>query len=565
MDQEKRVMLAVALSLGILLVLGPLLFPPRPTGKTPLPAQAGPRAAAPPPTTKPAPSPSTPVALPVVAGAKAQEIVVESDLYRVTFSTEGAVVKSWVLKEYTDAKEDPLDVVNGPACGVLGYPLSTSLADQELAKKLNTAVYLPTPSGTSLQAPAKIEFVYSDGKVQARKRFTFGATYETRVEVSVFDGQNFLPVEIAWPGGVGDHSLPPATVDASSQAIYGTRIDLTTLAQRKVKEDNLVPGPLEIAGLEDKYFAGIFLPSSPDQAFRIGRRAWTPPNWAGKEGDKPQALFAALGSAQPKPLAFRLFVAPKKTDVLRAVNPPLDLLVDFGFFKWFAKPLFLALLYIHDHWVRNYGWAIVALTVLINLLMFPLKLKQIKSAQEMQRVAPLVKDIQEKYKHLKFNDPRKQRMNEEMMKLYKEHGINPLGGCLPMALQMPFLYAFYRVLDLPIELRHAPWIWWIKDLSTPDQFHPLGIPLPILPTLMVVSMFILQRMTPAATADPAQQRMMMIMPIVFGIMFFRLPSGLVLYFLVANLVGIAQQAIINRVGLRSQQPGVAPRVVAVKE
>jgi YidC/Oxa1 family membrane protein insertase len=272
-----------------------------------------------------------------------------------------------------------------------------------------------------------------------------------------------------------------------------------------------------------------------------------------------------LGSAQPKPLAFRLFVASKATDALRSANPPLETLVDFGFFKWFAKPLFLALVYIHDHWVQNYGWAIVVLTILINLLMFPLKLKSIKSAQEMQRIAPLVKDIQEKYKQYKFNDPRKQRMNQEIMKLYQEHHINPLGGCLPMALQMPFLYAFYRVLDVPIELRHARWIWWIKDLSAPDRFHPWGIPLPILPTLMVISMFILQRMTPIATADPAQKRMMVLMPIIFGIMFFKLASGLVLYFLVANLVGIAQQEIINKMIPQPQPPGASPKVVAAKD
>jgi len=567
MDQEKRVMIAVGLSLVILLVLGPLLFPTRPASKAPVSAPGQVRPGAPSAVAKPAPStpPSTPAPIPVTAGAKAQEIVVESGLYRVTFSTQGAVIKSWVLKVHTNTVEEELDVISRPACEALGYPMSISLADQELAKKLNAAVYVATPSGPSLQAPAKIEFVYSDGKVQAKKQFAFGPTHEVHVEASVFDGQDFLPVEISWPGGFGDHSLPQAMIDATSQAVYGRPDDLSTVAQRKATEDKLILGPLEIAGLEDKYFAGIFLPGSADQTFRFGRRIWTPPDWAGKESDRPQPLFAALGSPQPKPLAFRLFVAPKKRDALRAVNPPLDGLVNFGFFKWFAEPLFLGLLYIHDHWVRNYGWAIIVLTILINLLMFPLKLKQIKSAQEMQRIAPLLKDIQEKYKHLKFNDPRKQRMNEEMMKLYREHNINPLGGCLPMALQLPFLYGFYRVLDLPIELRHAPWIWWIKDLSAPDKFHPLGIPVPILPTLMVISMFIAQRMTPMPTTDPAQQRMMMIMPIVFGIMFYNLASGLVLYFLVANLVGIGQQLLINKLVPRTPQPGLAPKVVAVKE
>jgi YidC/Oxa1 family membrane protein insertase len=232
-------------------------------------------------------------------------------------------------------------------------------------------------------------------------------------------------------------------------------------------------------------------------------------------------------------------VGPKDLDVLRAVNPPLDHVVDFGWFSFVAKPLFLAMRYLHDHWTHNYGWAIVLLTLLINLAMFPLKLKSIRSAQEMQKIAPIVKGIQDKYKDYKFNDPRKQRMNQEVMKLYQEHGINPLGGCLPMALQLPFLYGFYKVLDLSIELRHAPWFAWIKDLSARDQLY-------ILPVLMIVTMFVLQKMTPVASADPAQQRMMMIMPLVFGIMFFKFASGLVLYWLTSNVVGIAQQVFINR-------------------
>jgi YidC/Oxa1 family membrane protein insertase len=172
----------------------------------------------------------------------------------------------------------------------------------------------------------------------------------------------------------------------------------------------------------------------------------------------------------------------------------------------------------------------------------------------MQRIAPIVKGIQDKYKQYKLNDPRKQRMNQEVMKVYQEHNINPLGGCLPMVVQLPFLYGFYRVLDLSIELRHAPWILWVRDLSSPDSYHLFGFPLSILPTVMIITMFILQRMTPVATVDPAQQRMMMVMPLIFGIMFYNFASGLVLYWLTGNIVGIAQQAFINRM-TPPAQPG----------
>jgi YidC/Oxa1 family membrane protein insertase len=395
--------------------------------------------------------------------------------------------------------------------------------------------------------------------VQVRKVFSFETGYDLHAEVSVVDGGHYRPVEVMWPGGFGDHSLAPAIINTYAMGVYGAIGDLTTVAQRKLSADRSIPAPLQLAGLEDRYFAGVFLPDSPDETFNLGRQTWTPTDWSGKDSDKPSPMFEQLAEEREKPLAFRMFVGPKNLDVLRAQNPPLDSLVDFGWFALVAKPLFLGLRYIYDHWVHNYGWAIVILTVLINFAMFPLKLKSIRSAQEMQRIAPLVKSIQDKYKSVKFNDPKKARMNEEMMNLYKEHGVNPLGGCLPMALQLPFLYGFYRVLDLPIELRHAPWILWIRDLSAPDKFHPFGFPLPILPTLMVISMFIMQKMTPVATTDPSQQRMMMFMPLVFGIMFYNFAAGLNLYFLTANIIGIIQQLLINKL---MPMPQTAPVPVA---
>lgn len=560
MDQQNRVLLAIALSFVVLLLWRMLLVkePPRPPRTVP-PAPAPPTPGKQPVAVLPPPR----VSLPILQARKAEEIVIEGELYRVALSSQGAVVRSWVLKKYLDERQNPLDVVDRAACEKLGFPMSVSVSDQALSDRLNAALYVVKPAGATLAAPVKLEFVYSDGKIQARKQFAFGDRYEVRAEVSVFDGQRYLPLEVAWPGGFGDHSLLPGRKQIL--AVYGTPEKLKTVVQGDVEEDRTISEPFALAGLSDRYFVGLFLPDSPDAVFRFGRRAWTPPDWKGKEDEKPKPLLAALKSPLPKPLAFRLFVAPKDLEVLRSVKPPLDRLVDFGWFSFVAHPLFLALRYIYDHWVHNYGWAIVLLTVIINLAMFPLKLKSIRSAQEMQRIAPLVKGIQERYKHLKFNDPRKQRMNQEVMKLYKEHNINPFGGCLPMLFQLPFLYGFYMVLDLSIELRHAPWVLWIKDLSSPDNFRLGGFPLPILPTLMIITMYILQKMTPMATVDPAQQRMMTIMPLIFGIMFYGFASGLVLYWLTGNIVGIAQQAFINRI-MPAVQPGPVPRkAVGVKE
>ena len=554
-DNSKKMVLAFALSFAILVVWYYFFMPP----PTPPPKKAAPAPQAPATTAKPAPAAPAPapVALRVEQGSQAEEIVVEGDVSRVTLSTEGGVVRSWVLKKYWDEKGKPLDVVNRAACDTLGFPMSLSLADAELTKKLNTALYVATPAGASLKAPAKVDLTFSDGKVQVRKRLSFGSGYEMHAEVSVFDGQRYLPAEVVWSGGFGDHSVPLKVKSSLSHIIYGTSEKLENVAQQKLDADRTIPGPLQMAGLVDRYFVSLFLPDSPDQiSFRMGRRAWDPPDW--KEKEKPQEAFAALASQQQAPLGFRLFVGPKDLDVLRAMTPPLDRLVDYGWFSIVAKPLFMGLRYLHDRWIYNYGWAIVLLTVIINLAMFPLKLKSIRSGQEMQRISPLVKGIQEKYKGQKFNDPRKKRMNQEIMKLYQEHHINPLGGCLPMALQLPFLYGFYKVLDLSIELRHAPWFAWIKDLSAPD-------PLYILPTLMIITTFIMQKITPMATADPAQQRMMMIMPLVFGIMFYNFASGLVLYWLTGTVVGIAQQVFINKVMPLAPPIPVARKAAGARE
>ncbi len=573
-DSSKRVIIAFSLSFAILMAWR-VLFPPpaEPPAKSP-PAVQAPAATSKPaaPSTAPASTAPTtaiaraaPVALPVQQGSKAEEIVVENELARVAFSTEGAVVKSWVLKKYKDEKGQPLDIVNAAACRTLGFPMGLRLEDQELTKMLNSALYVATPPGSTLPAPGELEMVFSDGKVQARKIFSFAAGYEVRAEVSVSDGQRLLPVKIAWPGGVGDHSLPHDRTFHADRAVFQTAGDSKLHAEGLTpsffgnlfsREPNPsekmldVPGPLTLAGLGDRYFAGVFFPESPDQTFRVERLPWTPPDWKGEESERPAPLSAWVGSSASKPLAVRMFVGPKDLDVLRATKPPADGLVDFGWFSFVARPLFLGMHYIHDHWTHNFGWAIVLLTIFINIAFFPVKLKQIRSAQEMQRVAPLMKSIQDKYKGYKMNDPRRQKMNQEMMKLYSEHHINPLSGCLPLLIQLPFFYGFYQVLDLSIELRHAPWMLWIRDLSARDPYY-------ILPVLMTVTMFLLQKMTPMTVADPAQQRMFMLMPLFMGFLFINFASGLVLYWLTGNVVGIAQQLLMNRF-LPKPAPVTAP-------
>ncbi len=555
MGQEKRVLLAFVISFAVLMLWArwraSKMPPPAPETSAPVPVRLPER-----PQAAPAPPPPSPVELAGTKGAKSKEIVVENDFYKVTLDTRGAVVKSWVLKEFQDEKNLPLDLVNRAACEQMGFPMSFALADSGLAGRLNQAVYVAKTEATSLTAPTQVELLFGDGQVQARKQFRFGQEYDVRVQAGVFDGRQYVPIGVAWPGGFGEPS-ENASASALAERALIQRADSGSVERETVTASTIsriwawlrgappeeppgdFAGPFLLAGVEDRYFTEVMFPASPRANYALSRRPWTPPDWKGKDEDKPRPLVGVLASPEPAPLDFRIFVGPKKIEVLRAQNPPLDHLVDFGWFWPIAKPLFLAMRYIYDHWIHNYGWGIVILTLVINLAMFPLKLKSIRSGQEMQKVAPLVKAIQEKGKNYKFNDPRKQRINQEVMKIYQDHGINPLGGCLPMALQMPFLYGFYNVLNSSIELRHAPWILWIKDLSAPDPTY-------VLPIVMTVTMFILQRMTPMPATDPAQQRMMTSMPLIFGFMFIRFASGLVLYWLTSNVVGIGQQVFINR-------------------
>jgi YidC/Oxa1 family membrane protein insertase len=235
-----------------------------------------------------------------------------------------------------------------------------------------------------------------------------------------------------------------------------------------------------------------------------------------------------------------LYVGPKELDSLRKVNPRLQDVIDWGFFGFIAKPLFLILQWLNTNYVHSYGWAIILVTVLINLALFPLKLANLKSMRKMQSLQPELNRINDKYKGISMSDPRAANKQQETMELYKKHGVNPMGGCVPMLIQLPFLWAFYKVLSVAIEMRNAHWLW-VTDLSQPEHYA-----IRVLPIIMIVSSFLLQKMTPMTGGDPAQQKMMQFMPLMYGFFFWPASSGLVLYWLTGNLVNIAQQWFFNK-------------------
>jgi len=562
LSAEKRILIAFALSFVVLVSWATYMrqkYPPPPPPEEP--AVSAPAPTEPAPTKKEA-VPPMPAPAPVVAPVRASEerlITVETDVATIVFSTRGAVVQSWKLKEWKDEAGEPLELVQSEHTR-LGYPLSFAVADPKLEAALNTALFVADAAETSLTAPAEIVFEWSDGERAARKRFRFTQGYLAEVETSVLLDGRPLPHRLAWRGGFGEHADQSNDVGAPAQVFVRTPDGVKRQAGRDAgkttgwlwKSPSPFPysGEASYAGIEDRYFAAVFLPRRAELDVTAWTEDWTPP-----EQEKPQPVGAvAVGTRNG--LKLDLFVGPKVIALLQSIQPAAladgrapnlaDELVDFGWFWWVAKPLFLSMKWMYLHWVANYGWVIILLTIIINTLLFPLKWKSMQSAWKMQKLAPQMRAIQARYKQYKFNDPRKQQMQTETMALYKEHGVNPMGSCLPLLLQLPFFYGFYKVLYTAIELRHAPWVGWIQDLSQKDPYY-------VLPIVMGVTMYVSTKMTPMTVTDPAQQKMMQLFPLLFTFFFLQISSGLVLYWLMSSVVGIGQQWFINRHQCRREQ------------
>jgi YidC/Oxa1 family membrane protein insertase len=469
-------------------------------------------------------------------------IAIESPLYAVEFSNRGGVARSWKLKKYfVDQKEKlPLELVNTAAAQQLGWPFSLVLSDAQLETKANSALYEVTPDELNLSAPIEVTFHWSDGHLDVTKKLSFTADYQMTAEVSVLLDGKPIPAALAWRGGFGDRAVYQA---ASLVTVYYKLNDKLNLLQYKKlgvsgnqSQPALQNGPMEYLGIEDQFFTAAFLPDGTE----LSLWHWTHDHGIvddGKPASEPIAEMAA-GTTIAAPLRARVYVGPKDLKILEKTKPPLAELINFGWTGVIAKPLLWILQTIHTK-VPNYGWCIVILTLIINFAMFPLKMKSWRSMQKMQRVGPEIRQIQDRYKKYSMSDPRKKKMNEEVMAIYSREGINPMGSCLPMLFQMPIWWALWRVLNGAIELRHAPWIFWIHDLSAKDPYY-------ILPIGMAIMMYLMSKMTPQTTTDPAQQKMMALMPLMFGFFFFKLSSGLNLYMFTSNLVGIGQQLYLNR-------------------
>ena len=559
---QKNFLLVIAAAVVVLLLSQQYFMKqPPPEQKPAAPAPAATQPSAPPPAPV-APRGRTGAKKPTLVNVKQagseSTTVVENSLYRITFSNRGGLAKSWILKQYKDSQGNPLNLVNELAANEWGYPLSLWNWDEGLRNKLNTALYVPSATGT-LSAPGELTFEYADGDLTVRKTFRFDSSYVVRVETSVAQGGNYLTALPAWPAGFGDATASASYAQQTIDYSNGEKLERLK-PDKKGKEisgGNVLRGTFEWAGAVDQYFAAVFLPDRPQQAQMATLRNWIAvpkdPNKP-NETEKHEVLGAAVGGYNTVSNV-RIFVGPKADDVLKSVHAntlngqpngaDLAGLIDWGFFSIIAKPLFAWLKWTHDHWLsglNGWGWSIIVLTLIINAAMLPLRLYQMKSALEMQRIQPQIAAIQAKYKKYPMRDPRRQEMNQEVSALYKEHKVNPASGCLPLLVQMPFLWAFYRMLSEAIELRQAQF-YWLHDLSAPDHWL-------VLPILIVVSTLVMQKMTPQAGISKEQQRMMnLMMPLMLGFFSWSVASGLGIYWVMGTLVGILQQWVMNRTKL----------------
>jgi YidC/Oxa1 family membrane protein insertase len=507
----------------------------------------------------------------VEAGAESTTIV-ENNLYRITFSNRGAQVTSWILKDYKTLDNQPLDLIHQQAAKLYGYPLSLYTTDAAIASALNQALYVPSATGP-LTAPASLTFKYSNGGLQATKTFTFDPkTYVLHAEVVVTRAGAPVAAQLSWPGGFGDQNEDPRGSGYNNSQIDQYRNgSFSKTDAKKVAAGGSLSGPFDFAGVADPFFAAVFIPDSPDTATvttlrndldvakfikRTGFGSDSPPT-------KPlvmPVLGEALGNTGG-PVETSIFVGPKAINVLKSVRATdsrisLEPMLEFGFWGPIAKYLFLSLQAIHAHitgnWSGSWGWAIIVLTLFINLLIMPFRVKSMHSALKMQRIQPQMDAIKEKYKKYKVTDPKRGEMNAEIMQLQKDNGVSMFGGCIPQLITMPLIIAFFYMLPTVVELRLAHW-FWLPNLQAADPHH-------ILPIFMVLSQFLVQFYTPSPGVDPQQQKMMaFMMPLFSGYITWQYASGLALYWSVGNLIGIAQQAVMNQTSLGREMRAVAAK------
>lgn len=528
---EKRAIIAVVLSMAVIIIYNFLFVAPQKEKAKKEPSQivAKKEAVEKKPEEpirkeleEPSPQETKPIDLKgiIKEGQEGGEIVVETDLLRIVLTDKGGRIKGVYMKKYRDKKGRLFNLVNEDPQGEL--PLYLRLKYPSLTKIANEAIYRVSKKSLVLSRdnPAEsIAFSYTAPEgISITKNLTFhNDKYLMDIDIDIKGVDRY---EVFWGPGLGTskEKEDQYSYDGAAALINDKKLDF---APKKIAGRTAETGSIKWIALQNKYFLAALIPK-------------TPPFHAVLEKDASSNLSVGLGLKDlegGKGEAVSLYVGPKEDQRLKGYGVGLEKIVDFGWFSFLSIPLLMALRFINNI-VGNYGFAIIIITVLIKIVFYPLTEKSFNSMQAMQKLQPKMKEIQKIYK----ND--KQRLNAEIMSLYKQHKVNPASGCLPMLIQIPIFIALYEVLLYSIDVRQTPFIFWIQDLSAKDPYY-------IFPILMGISMYVQQKMTPSA-GDPRFAQIMNFMPIIFTFMFLNFPVGLVIYWLLNNLLTIAQQYLIKR-------------------
>ncbi len=484
-----------------------------------------------------------------IVGSIEEEVVLESDRFRATFSSRGAQLVSFVSKRHATGLGNGVDLIRRRT----GQPYLFGIVDGAgVGDPLNEALFAVSREGGE---QAGLRFEYAGPLGRAEKEFWLRPDGLLGVRVTI-------PARTDWAALLGPGVRNPSAEELDNRferraVVYRKGTEVERENAQKADEPIRVSGDeLGWIGLEDNYFLATWVVTDEPLAYATA----VPVRGRMEGAEETGSTFVLTDRADEEdgvihefelllvPAGDRLdgaaYLGAKEYERLARLPNRLNEAVNLGFFAILAKPILFGLRWLHDNVTANWGWAIILMTVFIRLLLFPLTHKSFVSMQKMQEVNPKVQGIKNKYrgklkdKQGRANTEMQRKMNEEVMALYKKEGVNPAGGCLPMLLQIPVLFAFYNLLSAAVELRHAPWVLWIQDLSAPDPYYAL-------PIIMGASQFVQQKLTPSA-ADPMQRRMFMLMPFFFTILFLGFPSGMVLYWLTNNILGIVQQATYKR-------------------
>jgi YidC/Oxa1 family membrane protein insertase len=539
---EKRIFVAVLISIAFLWLwaaVAPKLFPdlvkPKTNITTPKPATTNPA----PPTTGTtvttssgsAPTSKTPAVrvapIPAkpVAAAAIEYTTITRPGFIARFSNRGAELVSFQLTGYKTKEKTNVELVKSRDASRTDFPFAIEGRDGTLAARLNTVLYALNKRDESGETILEYRYAGADG-VAATKTFRFSNDYLFNFTVVVAPPTPYRIVV-----GPGIRTLEPDEKD-SQFTITGNGVvqhddDLKVIRREKASNISFW-NAVQFVGIEDNYFLAVLRPEK-------GGGALLRATDFGSGKEKRREIYAGLNAGPDGVVAGQAFFGPKETSLLDRYG--FEKTLQYGTFGIIARFFLIALVWINS-FTHNYGWAIIVLTILIKVVLYPLQHKWMLSMRKMQKLQPKMEAIKARYRKHRSDAEQKQKMNAEVMKLYQQEGINPAGGCLPMLIQFPIFVGFYNLLSHAIELRGAEFGLWIHDLSAKDPTY-------ILPILMTAAMFVQQVITPT-TADPAQRRMFLIMPIVFGWIFKEFPSGLVLYWLVQNILTIVQQLIMNR-------------------